>query len=272
MRVGLYAPEDNLEAGAFRSGLLACGHRPIWRSHSDYKIGQQEAFDVVLVTGLRARGQWIRDDYDALGIPCIVIDYGYLQRVSGKASWHTGHWQVGVGGLNRAPSFECPADRFDRLDIAIKPKGRGKRPLVVRQHVGDPSHGTTASEMQAWAQWLCDALDARWRPHPDSPDVQVRAERAGGPLGDVLAETSELHTLCSTAGLEALLSGVPAIAYMPERASWGGLSGRKLPTLKQRRDLCHRLAYGQWTLDEMRSGEAPDFLMNNLFRWGHDGD
>lgn len=267
MKVGVYAPETNPEAGAFRTGLLALGHRPIWRSHSDYKQGQQEAFDAVLVTGLRAQGQWIRDDYAAQGVPCIVIDYGYLDRVSGKATWDSGHWQVGVGGLNAPPSFECPSDRFDALGIAVKAKGKGKRPLVLGQHVGDPSHGTSAQEMQAWAQWLCDSLDAMWRPHPDSPQVGVRADRADGPLGDVLAQASVVHTLCSTAGLDALLAGIPAIAHMPGRASWGSLSGAKLPSLTQRKALCHRLAYGQWTLDEMRTGEAAAFVMENLHQW-----
>jgi hypothetical protein len=138
---------------------------------------------------------------------------------------------------------------------------------VLGQHVGDPSHGTTAGEMQAWAQWVCDSFNAMWRPHPDSPDVDVRADRADGPLTDVLASASVVHTLCSTAGLDALLCGVPAVAYMPERASWGELSGAKLPSMAKRKALCHRLAYGQWTLDEMRSGQAASFVMENLWRW-----
>lgn len=267
MRVGVYASARNLEAGAFRAGLLSRGHRCIWRSHSDYKPGEVEDFDVVLVTGLRAQGAWIRDDYAARGVPCIVIDYGYLRRTSGKATWDTGHWQVGVGGLNRAPSFECPTDRFDALGIEIRRGRKGGFPLVLGQHVGDPSHGTTAKEMAAWAQWLCDSLGAVWRPHPDSPDVPVVAERALGPLADVLDQASVVHTLCSTAGLDAILRGVPAIAYLPERASWGELSGPKLPSLAARKALCARLAYGQWTLDEMRRGDAATFVMENLWRW-----
>lgn len=271
MRVGIHAHDRNLEAGAFRSGLLAIGHTPVWRSHSDYKQGQTEPFDAVVITGLRAQGAWIRDDYEAIGVPVIVIDYGYMSRVSGKASWDTGHWQVGVGGLNRPPSFECPSDRFDALGVAIKAKGKGKRPLVLGQHIGDPSHGMGAKEMRAWAQALCDELGARFRPHPDSP-LDVRAERAEGPLGEVLADTSMVRTLCSTAGLDALLAGVPAIADMPERACWGALSGAKLPSVAARKALCSRLAYGQWTLDEMRSGQAAAFVMQNLNRWSQHGD
>lgn len=267
MKVGVYAGDRNLEAGAFSAGLEACGHRPLRRSASDHCPGQVESFGAVVITGMRGKGRVIRDDYAAIGVPVVVIDYGYLARVSGVASWESGHWQVGVGDLNRPPSFECPSDRFDSLGIAVKPKGRGKVPLVLGQHVGDPSHGLNAVEMAAWAQWLCDAHGARFRAHPDSPGVEVRAERADGPLGAVLADTSVVYTLCSTAGLDALLAGVPAVATMPDRACWGSLSGPRLPSKAARAALCARLAYGQWTLDEMRSGLAADFVMRNLDRW-----
>jgi hypothetical protein len=267
VRVGIYAREDNLEAGAFRAGLEACGHRALWRSASDYRRGDVERFDAIVVSGLRAQGGWLLEDYTAAGVPVIVIDYGYLARVGGVATWESGHWQVGVGGLNRPPSFECPSDRFDRLGLAIERGRKGGRPLVLGQHVGDPSHGLTAAEMAAWAQWLCDAHGARWRPHPDSPGVEVRAERADGPLGEALAAASTVYTLCSTGGLDALLAGVPAVATLPERACWGSLSGPKLPSVAARRALCARLAYGQWTLAEMRAGEAAEFVMENLHRW-----
>lgn len=267
MKVGVYAGDHNLEAGAFSAGLEACGHRPLRRSASDHGPGQTEPFGAVVITGMRGKGRVIRDDYERLGVPVIVIDYGYLARTSGVATWETGHWQVGVGGLNRPPSFQCPADRFDSLGIAVRPKGKGGVPLVLGQHVGDPSHGLNLPEMQAWAQWLCDAHGARFRAHPDSPEVEVAAERADGPLGAVLAEASVVYTLCSTAGLDAILAGVPAVATMPDRACWGSLSGAKLPSMAARKALCHRLAYGQWTLAEMRSGAAAQFVMDNLGRW-----
>jgi hypothetical protein len=267
MKVGVYAGDRNLEAGAFSAGLEACGHRPLRRSASDYGPGQTEPFGVVVITGMRGKGRVIRDDYERIGVPVVVIDYGYLRRTSGVATWETGHWQVGVGGLNRPPSFECPDDRFDSLGIEVKARGKGKRPLVLGQHVGDPSHGLDAREMATWAQWLCDCHGARFRPHPDSPDLEVAAERAVGPLEAVLAESSVVHTLCSTAGLDAILAGVPAVATMPDRACWGVLSGVRLPSVARRRELCSRLAYGQWTLAEMRSGLAADFVMQNVGRW-----
>lgn len=270
MRVGVYAREDNLEAGAFAAGLLAQGYKPVWRSASDYKQGDVERFEAVVITGLRAQGAWIRDDYRARGIPVVVIDYGYLARVSGKATWETGHWQVSVDGLNRPPSFECPGDRFEALGVEIVPKrkaAKGLKPLVLGQHVGDPSHGLDAEAMGHWVEDQCWEFGARWRPHPDSPDVEVDAEKVEGTLAEAFAGASVVHTLCSTAGLDALLAGVPAVAHMPNRACWGELSSEKLPTVEARRALCARLAYGQWTLNEMRSGQAAAFVMENRWHW-----
>lgn len=60
------------------------------------------------------------------------------------------------------------------------------------------------------------------------------------------------------------MAGVPAVADKPERAAWGELSGEKLPSMADRLALFHRLAYGQWTLDEMRDGTCAAFIRDHL--------
>lgn len=263
----VYASQKCLEAVAFADGLRHLGHKVQILTASDYGKGQVIPTDAVVISGTRGKGATILADHEAAGIPVIVIDYGYLDRVSGMATWETGHWQVGVGGLNRPPAFPCPADRLERLGTAPQQPKKGQGALVLGQHSGDPSHGLTDAEMTAWAQRVCDETGGYWRPHPDSPHLEVNAPRAEGPLGDWFDRVARVHTLCSTGGLEALLAGVPAVAEMPERASWGELSGHEHPGAAAVERLCTRLAYGQWTLDEMRSGEAPAFVLANLERW-----
>lgn len=258
----VYASKKSVEAVAFADGLRANGKEVRELSASDYGKGQVLPCEAVVITGTRGKGALILDDHRH--IPVIVIDYGYLDRVSGIATWQTGHWQVGIGGLNRPPAFPCPGNRLYRLGTAPKQPRGGDYPVVLGQHSGDPSHGLSDSEMIKWAQAKCDEIGGYWRPHPDSPHIRVDAPRAGD---DWLARASEVHTLCSTGGLEALIDGVPAIAAMPERASWGELSGPVHPGADAVRDLCQRLAYGQWTLEEMRSGEAPAFVLANMERW-----
>lgn len=69
-------------------------------------------------------------------------------------------------------------------------------------------------------------------------------------------------TLCSTTGLDALLAGVPAVAELPDRAVWGELSGESLPSMADRLALFSRIAYAQWTLDEIASGVAIQFTLD----------
>lgn len=263
----VYASKNNLEAGAFASGLEVIGWRVKRYNASDHGKGQVIPCDLLVISGTRGKGQIALDDYASEGIQTAVIDYGYLDRVSGMATWQSGHWQVGIGGLNRPPAFPCPDDRLKRLGITPQQPTRGKGALVLGQHSGDPSHGLTDAEMQAWAQRVCDETGGYWRPHPDSPHIEVNAPRADGHLSEWLAEVGCVHTLCSTGGLEALIAGVPAVAHMPSRACWGELSGHEHPSADAVSQLCARLSYGQWTIEEMRSGQAAAFIVENLEIW-----
>ena len=263
----IYASKNNLEAGAFASGLEAIGWRVKHYNASDHGKGQIIPCDLLVISGTRGKGQTLLDDYAAAGIPAVVIDYGYLDRVSGVLTWRTGHWQVGIGGLNRPPAFQCPDDRLKRIGTAPQRPKSGHGALVMGQHSGDPSHGFTDRQMQSWAQRACDETGGYWRPHPDSPHIKVNAPLADGPLSYWLGRVERVHTLCSTGGLDALLAGIPAVAEMPDRACWGALSGPDHPGAAAVRRLCARLAYGQWTLEEMRSGEAAAFITRNMERW-----
>lgn len=263
----VYASKNNLEAGAFATGLEKIGWQVKRYNASDHGKGQTIPCDLLVISGTRGKGRTLLDDYAAIGVPAVVIDYGYLDRVSGVRTWETGHWQAGIGGLNRLPAFPCPTDRLENLRVAPAAPRTGDLTLVLGQHSGDPSHGLTDAEMTAWAQRVCDETGGYWRPHPDSPHIRVNAPVAEGPLSGWLARAKCVRTLCSTGGLEALIAGVPAVAEMPERACWGELSGYEHPGAKRVTELCARLAYGQWTLNEMRSGEAARFITENLERW-----
>lgn len=264
----IYASEKCIEAVAFRDGLFALGYDARILSVSDYGKGQVIPCDAVVISGARDKGAHILADHKAAGIPVIVIDYGYLRRVNGVADYETGHWQVGVGGLNKPPAFECSSDRFDALGIDVpSERGGGDIDLVLGQHSGDPSHGMTDKEMIEWGRAKCEETGGYWRPHPHSPNIMACDRVADGDYRQWLDRARCVHTVCSTGGLEAILHGVPAVADRPDRASWGDLSGLRLPDQDMIVSVLRRLAYGQWTLDEMRSGEAVRFILSNMRTW-----
>lgn len=248
MKAALYGtPADNPELVAFGQGL----DRAVWRHPHFWRSNEAESFDLVAVSGLWATNLDILRVYTARGVPVIVLNLPYFRE-------RPEYWQVSVDGLNRPPMFDCQQDRFDALGLAIKAKGGDAKgyTLIACQNATDKSHGLSEADYAAWEA----AQDGKLRPHP-----HVAVSKTS--LADDLAGASCVKTLCSTTGIDALLAGVPAVADLPERAAWGALSGAKLPSVKQRAALFSRLAYGQWTLDEMASGECARFLLDNLERW-----
>jgi hypothetical protein len=277
IRIGIHGQPAAVELLAAAEGVAALGGRALWRSVSDYRAGEVESiFDAVVISGTRARGALVAADYTRAGIPVLVLDYGYLRRVHRKADWLTGHWQFGLGGLNWIPWADLPDDRLRRLEVALSPRRAGKRILVCGQHAGDPSHGLDAAGVAAWARSTVAELrelTARpivWRPHPDSP--QIAAPEADDvstePLADALEDAHAIVTISSNSGHEALLAGVPvfcALGALYAHLANVGLAAIEEPFFPEPDALWNhlaRLAYAQWTLDEIRTGEPIRFLLD----------
>lgn len=265
MRLGIYGRENRPVTKALHAGALACGFRAAYRSASDYGKGQLEDFDTVITYGLRGRGQWILDDYSAAGVPVLVCDFGYLKRIN-RGDEPDGFWQLGYGGLNKVPR-DVPADRFEALGIECQDPGEGELVAVFGQVPCDASHGLDVTQHRKWAREAVKTLGAHWRPHPLDRTTELDAPRLDGDLADIWPRLSRIETLCSTAGLEALIAGVAAVAHMPERAVWGHLSGPRHPGREKVKVLCQRAAYGQWQRSEMESGEALAFAVENRHLW-----
>ncbi|MCK5746427.1 MAG: hypothetical protein KAH44_09430, partial [Oricola sp.] len=90
-------------------------------------------------------------------------------------------------------------------------------------------------------------------------------ENSTGPIdwGDVHC----IVTINSNIGHEALINGVPVIcdpgAPYAELANDCFSEGLFMPDAKLRKKYFSRLAYGQWTLEEIRSGLPQRWLVEN---------
>src|SRR5690606_30504297 len=201
----------------------------------------------------------------ALGVPVLTLDWGYLKRVNSREEHGSGHWQVGVGGLNRLPEFACPSDRFEALGITVAECGGNPDGyvLVCGQVPGDAAHGLG---YEGYTSWLRDVLsrypDAVYRPHPAGAPLFSYPRTDTGPLADALAGARLVVTYNSNVGHDALLAGVPVIAE--GRAAYAELCGEELPSLADRLAYFHRAAYGQWTAAEMETGEPQRFWLERL--------
>ncbi|KES23083.1 hypothetical protein [Pseudomonas sp. AAC] len=248
MKIAIYARDQHVAAEALAAGLKLHGHRAIFRSLPDYGDNCQEQFDLVMVVGLRGRGQRIFSEYTEAGVPVVVVDYGYLNRVNGVDDYVDGNWQVSLGGLNMIPAFECPPDRFEALGLSIRPPVERNGPVVLcGQVVGDAAHPFDTQEKLD--EWIASVPHDEFRPHP----------LAGGeiePLEGLFARASKIVTWNSNIGHDALLAGVPVEAHGP--APYANVD------MKDREAYFARVAYGQWTVTEMEEGLASAFVLEKL--------
>lgn len=258
MKFLIYAALGSVVAGAFADGIAAAGHTAHFRSIGDHTKGETEPCDVVIVDGLRERGADVLADFEKRGIPVIVTDLGYIDRASGPTDIE-GHWQVGIGGLNRLPSIDCPGDRFVKLGVEVAaPRTDGAVTIIAGQHVGDAAHPfKTAAEIARWAEEIASKIDGEvvFRPHPRSPDVRPNLPIDDLPLAESLARAKNVVAYSSNIGNDALLAGVQPLANGP--AIWADVS------IDARDAYFAKLAYAQWTLDEISSGEAIRFLVDH---------
>ncbi|WP_334181034.1 hypothetical protein [Pseudomonas nitroreducens] len=246
MKIGIYARDHQVAAVAMKHGFELQGQRALFRSLPDYGHGCIEDFDLIVIVGLRGKGADALRDYQERDVPVLVIDYGYLSRATAEDS--DGYWQVGLGGLNQIPQFECPSDRFEALGLDIQKPVKGDGPVILcGQVIGDAAHQfDTEAKLEAWAETV---EHDEYRAHPGTG---VDSE----PLGDVLARAGKIVTWNSNIGHDALLSGVPVEAHGP--APYAGVE------MKDREAYFARVAYGQWTVPEMEDGLAAAFVLEKL--------
>ena len=155
---------------------------------------------------------------------------------------------------------------FAHLEQPWKPADAGGYALLCGQVLGDAALWGT--NFRRWAQDACNALRAKgmrvvYRPHPHSLKCgdhwyPLGANFSTRPYADDLAGAARVVTFNSTAGVEAVLAGVPAVScdkgsmarevtahaadapmIQPDRSAWE-----------------HRLAWSCFTPAEIESGEA----------------
>ncbi|MFC3338806.1 hypothetical protein [Paracandidimonas soli] len=261
MKVGIYFRTAHPVATAIAAGFSV--HEVHHREPTLYR-GEVESFDLVVVNGWRS-GKRVAKSYEAAGVPVLVVDFGYLKRVNAPDEYMQGHWQVGLGGLNRIPSFACPSDRFDALGLEITKAGGNPQGnvLVCGQVPGDAAHGMDAHSLREWLrEKMREYPDAIYRPHPRGGIAIPGHANNHQPLADALAAARLIVTYNSNVGHDALLAGVPVVCG--PGAAYDDLAGESLPSIEARREYFSRVAYGQWTAEEMASGEAQAFWLNHL--------
>lgn len=199
----------------------------------------------VLVTWNRiGEGERAARQFEAQGLPVLVAE---------NASWGNefggGHWYTIARNLhNTAERFdEFGPERWDSLGIALHPQRVGGELVIL------PQRGIGAPPVAMPHGWPVEAK-ARWggriRPHP--------GRKPATPLWDDLGDAGVAVTWGSGAAILATLWGLYVHSEMP---NW---IGEQDNTDAGRLAMFRRLAWAQWRLAEIESGEAFARLLEGM--------
>jgi hypothetical protein len=197
-----------------------------------------------------------------VGAEVLVMERGYL---GDRFAWTS----LGWNGLNGRATFYAKDDP-SRFGAHFGPmrqwKLGGKYVLLIGQVPGDQSLG--GMDLSFWyARSATQAakaygLPVRFRPHPMAVSRGIRqvvkgAETIGGDLEEALSAAAICITFNSNTGVDAVLAGVPTIAAdrgtMAYEVTARTIGERFVPDREQ---WASRLAWCQWTIDEIATGLA----------------
>ena len=234
-----------------------------------------EHVDGCVILGFGKVNKWVYDAYiNAHNV--VYWDTGYIG---------TGHWRVSVNShqpLNYLMAVNRPSDRWDRLGVKIKPYKQGTHILFdgasnkfIRWHnLGGDDFRLS---WHCWGEDIVKTIRQHtkkpiiYRPRPTAraklqPALPISgSELSQGPLGEDFDRAFVVVSYGGTLGVDAVVHGVPhfAIGSSPARpvseTEWCNLNNPRIPSEEERLQYLWNLAYHQWTLEEIASGEA----------WGH---
>lgn len=275
MHVGIYGRPEQAHMAALASGFEALGWSVTWKRYEVWTRDQIHDFDLIAIGSLHPKGREIRDTYAARGVASILVDLPPLRGFGD-------HYAVLPGRLGWLPPDPMPSDRAERFGLEMAPRNSGRAVLICGQLAHDASHGMDFAGCRRWAEGMALMIGSvsnrpiYWRPHPR----EAQYELPGGQLSDArkrslpedLEEAWCVVTYNSTAGLEALMAGVPVIcdeqAYYAELCETDPerVEAVELPPVMKRWEFFSRLAYTQWSLEEMGAGLAHNFILPYVLR------
>lgn len=264
-------PRERMLAEAFAAGAMALGDDVELQELNGTGLVAHGA-DVAVMVGVKSTDLW-RANMDA-GIHVAMLDKGYIRaKARGPVkSWE--YWRIAVDAhhpTHYLGSMRCPADRWDALGLNVQP-WREQGDHVVFAGSSEKYHTFYGIEhptrfARKLLRDLREYTDRRviYRPKPSWRDAKaIRGadfSRDGG-INELLIGAHALITHGSNACFEAMLAGVPSIVLGDAVARpisshvIADIEAIRLATDDERRQWLANLAYCQWTLDEIASGEA----------------
>lgn len=223
-----YVTGDRAEA--FRAGLEALGFRVEPRLTTD--PGPEDA----LITWNRiGHGDTCAKQFAARRLPVIVAENATWGNEFAGSRWYT----LARDWHNLADCFPAGGpERWDDLGVELAPWRTQGETVVL------PSRGIGPAGIAQPRGW---SAAGRIRHHP--------GQGAAVPLEQDLANAGKVVTWGSGAAVKALILGIPVVSQMP------GWIAEQDNTDAGRLAMFRRLAWAQWRIEEIATGEAFKWLL-----------
>ena len=223
--------------------------------HAGYEISTNRPhkllnLDVCVMWNRWNENEKLADKLESQGGNVIIAENGYLgeEYVSLARSEHNGGGWIPRGQLNR----------LDDLKIPFKPYRKDGEHILVC-----PSRGFGSKKMRQPANWEYSIIDELRnyttrpivvRPHPGNWKENDRHLS----LIDDLDNAWACVIWNSGAGIHSLINGIPVICtadYWILKDIASDIQFIENPAMLDRKDAFDKLAWSQWSLDEVASGE-----------------
>ncbi len=241
--------EPHYRSDAFRRGLKRIGG----------KFVDERDCDVLVIWNRYGGFRHTADNCERRGGTVLVAENGYL-----GVEWLGDRWYaISRGQHNGAGQWPAGGpERWDALGVELAPWRLWGREVVLlpQRGIGPPGVAMPGN----WSREAAHKIGNRWpvriRPHPGTKPAK--------PLDQDLHGAAAVATWGSGAALKSLMLGVPVFYDFPQ---WiGAPAGVSLDCAikaplrcdASRLAMFRRLAWAQWRLSEIESGEAFDRLLN----------
>lgn len=253
-------------------------------------LGHQQSHGEALRKGLERHG--ITAEFAAYNVPrpCdVAVIWGWKQpkvieagrnilvmergHVGDRMTYSSMGWNglAGRGTYPKAPDGERWNRLWGDLMQPWRPQPHHGRALLIGQVPGDAA--LYGLDLDQWAAQTAAKLQAlgwqvTYRPHPlavrgNCVRVPPLCDRSSATLAEDLAAHDVCVTFSSTTGVESVLAGVPTVTLDRGSMAWPvahqSLNAVGAP-LYARTEWAHDLAWTQWSMDEIASGDAWDHL------------
>lgn len=252
-------------ARALETGAIKAGYRVNLRHDGQY---EKPAEPIVAFYGFQKETPRIMAECLDAGRHVVFCDLGYWHRRQGGR--FAGYHKIAINGRHPSEgqlSRPMPDARWRRVKVAVRP-WREKGEHIVLAGMSAKSAESYGLKPEEWERWAVRELRKHtrrkivYRPKPSWRGARAipNAETQGGniPLSHALMGSHAVVTHHSNVAIDGLVSGIPAFCW---DGAAHGLALQDLSRIEEpwcpegREQWLANLAWCQWTVQEMRSGD-----------------